>query len=281
MLHSPPCVQEENGQESQTAPESINGAESHSNGQPEDVGATDKATPTRQEIDDEDAASSDCVFIDAAENHLDHRDPSVFLTPGPQSRLSASNADRIKDEIDEHRNSLETVTAVFEWKHSHFHTDNVGGAYVGTLTVDDIMERGSLSGCHDHGIVLASVLREYGLPAVMVDAAGMQWASDYNAGTTERFIGHIFLEIWLGTEWILLDSTSGEYLVGYDPCDPVIPVTKSIEPLGYYALLKGLDPADYGVHSIDDLKTHMDSFPARAETTDLTFPAYEQHRLQV
>ncbi len=281
MLHSPPPVQEENGQESDTAPDSTGADESHSDSQQEDAGVTDNTGPAGQEIETEDIASSDCVFIDSAANHLDYRDPSLSLKAGPQSRLSTTNANHIRDQIDRSSGSFETVTAVFDWKHSHFDMDNAGGAYVGRVTVDDIMERGSLSGCHDHGIILASVLREYGLPVVMVDAAGIQWASDYIAGTTDRFVGHVFLEIWTGTEWILLDSTSGDYLVGYDPCEPVIPINKNTEPLGYYALLKGLDPADYGVHSIDDLKTHMDAFSARVETTELAFPEYAQRRLHV
>lgn len=267
VMPSPPPIQEESGEESHTAPDSHNAVEPDSNGQQKGTGA-------------DDIASRQCDFIDEAGNHLDYRDPSLFLNAGPQSRLSTSNADSIKNRIDGSTDSLDTITAVFDWKHSHFDTDNAGGAYVGTLTVDDIMERGALSGCHDHGIVLASVFRLFDVPTVMVDAAGIQWASDYSAGRTERFVGHVFLEVWTGTGWILLDSTSGEYLVDYNPCEPFIPLTKSIESLGYYALLKGLDPAGYGVHGIEDLKRHMALFSAHVETKDLECPEYEQHRLQ-
>lgn len=33
----------------------------------------------------------------------------------------------------------------------------------------------------------------------------------------------------------------------------VIPITKSIENIAYYVMLKGLDPDDYGINSIRDL----------------------------
>ena len=267
-MPSPPPGQEDTEEESKTAPDPASAVEPDSKGQQKGPDAGD-------------IASRECDFIDAAANQLEYRDPSQFLNAGPQSHLSRSNADSIASRIDGSSDSLDSITAIFKWKHSHFDTDNAGGAYVGTLTVNDIMERGSLSGCHDHGIVLASVLRLFDIPTVMVDAAGIQWASDYSAGRTERFVGHVFLEVWTETGWILLDSTSGEYLVDYDPCEPVIPLTRSIESLGYYALLKGLDPADYGVHSIDDLKRHMASFSARVETSDLIFPEYVQRRLKV
>ncbi len=231
----------------------------------------DEKTPTPEK----NHADEPCIFTDVNGNRTDYGEPSLLLAQGSQSELDARYLDDIREQIGAATGGTGDIGTLFKWKHDNFDTEAAGGQFVGKLTIDQILERGTLSGCHDHGLVLASVLREFGFPAVMVDAAGIQWALDYAAEEAGGFVGHVFVEVFTGDGWILLDSTSGQYVPDYDPCQSVIPLPKEIEPQGYYALLKGRDPAGYGVNGIDDLTEHMRAFASRAESIDFTFPSYE------
>ena len=220
-----------------------------------------------------------CIFTDVNGNRTDYGEPSLFLAQGSQSELHARYLSDIREQVGAATGGTGDLGAIFEWKNKNFDTAAAGGQFVGELTIDQIVERGTLSGCHDHGLVLVSVLREFGFPAIMVDAAGIQWALDYAAEEAGGFVGHVFVEVFTDDGWILLDSTSGQYVPDYDPCQPIIPLPKEIEPQGYYALLKGRDPAGYGVNTIDDLKEYLREFASRAESIDFTFPSYEVRQL--
>ena len=244
----------------------------------EDAGL-EKTNDEKAPTPEKNHAYEPCIFTDVNGNRTDYGEPSLFLAQGSQSELDARYLSDIREQVRAATGGTGDLAAIFEWKDENFDTEAAGGQFVGKLTVDQIVERGTLSGCHDHGLVLVSVLREFGFPAVMVDAAGIQWALDYAAEEAVGFVGHVFVEVFTRDGWILLDSTSGLYVPDYDPCQPVIPLPKEIEPQGYYALLKGRDPAGYGVNRIDDLQEHMRAFASRAESIDFTFPSYEVRQL--
>ena len=174
---------------------------------------------------------------------------------------------------------MKSVAEIFCWKQNYFRTYSAGGKLVGRTTVNQIMKEKALSGCHDHGLVLVSVLRENGFPAVMVDAAGIQWAVDYSAAKRQDFSGHVFVEVYVSNSWYLIDSTSGKYIENYDPANPVIPLTNSDEEKGYFVLLKGLDPEGYGVTSLEQLKTFMKAFAEKVRIENIEFRQYDIKKL--
>ena len=139
----------------------------------------------------------------------------------------------------------------------------------------EILDERTLTGCHDHGLLLASLLRMYGVPAIMVDATGIGWALRYTDEVT-YFSGHVFVEAFLGGQWMLFDSTSGAYIAEYDQSNPVIPLTTPAEPRGYYVMYKGLDPADYGITAIHQLNATQVRFAQilKEEIGVLEFPKY-------
>ena len=252
----------------------------------QDSDAPDVQEATGEDVPDEEdeaadnaASAESCIFVDMNGNCIDYERPAHFLLQGGQSCLSVEHILEIRGDIGALDKSIDSVGAIFEWKHRRFATVSSGGEYVGKLSVDEIMQRGALTGCHDHGLILASILREYGFPSVMVDAAGIQWALDHAAGTAEGYSGHVFVEVLTDEGWILLDSTSGQYVTDYEPCEPVIPLLKDIEPKGYYVLLKGIDPDDYGVANIDDLKGFMLAFAEKAPNIDFGAPPYDVRKL--
>ncbi len=135
------------------------------------------------------------------------------------------------------------------------------------------MEEKTLSGCHDHALVLASVLRKYGFPAVMVDTAGIQWSLEYSEGKRDDFAGHVFVEVYSGDNWVLLNPTSGEYVENYDPHDPIITMKNPDEDRGFYVLSKGVDPEGYGITSIEQLEAHMEAFAEMVISGEIRFPS--------
>jgi len=211
--------------------------------------------------------------------HIDYGNPELYLASGTQSSLNEKYSNEIGTQIRIENNDMKGVAEIFRWKQGYFRTYSAGGKLVGKTTINQIMEEKALSGCHDHGLVLVSVFRKYGFPAIMVDTAGIQWAWDYSKGEQEGFMGHVFVEVYVNNNWILINSTSGEYVENYDPCNPVIPMTSSDEGKGYFALLKGLDPEDYGITSIQQLKEHLKAFAKGVKPVDMYFPQYEIRRL--
>ncbi len=112
---------------------------------------------------------------------------------------------------------------------------------------------------------------EYG----RVERGRMVRSRNYTAGGGGGSVGHVFVELWTGYRWIVIDSTSGEYVRVYNRVFSVLQFTKKVEPTGYYVLLKGLDPADYGVSSNEQLQQYMREFAAEVDTIDMYFPEYE------
>ena len=209
------------------------------------------------------------------ENRIDYSNPELYLTSGSQSSLNQQYFSEINKQIRIGGNDIENAGKIFGWKQGYFKTYSAGGKFIGKVTVNQIMGGKALSGCHDHGLVLVSVLRKYGFPAIMVDTAGIQWAFDYSEGKREGFRGHVFVEVYVKDKWILINSTSGRYVENYDPCNSVIPMTDSAESRGYYALFKGLDPEEYGISSNEQLTEHLKAFARKAESIEMHFPAYK------
>ena len=107
----------------------------------------------------------------------------------------------------------------------------------------------------------------------------IQWALDYSEGKQDGFRGHVFVEAYVADKWILINSTSGEYIENYEPCNPVIPITDSAESKGYYALFKGLDPEGYGINSNERLTEYLKVFAGKVKSIEMAFPLYKVRRL--
>lgn len=114
-------------------------------------------------------------------------------------------------------------------------------------SVIEIFESKTFSGCSDIGMMMASILREKGIPTVYVETANVDWLNKEinNLPGHEVMQGHIFLEILLGEKWYLYDPT---FHVIYDNYDP----SNNNYPRGYYAFAKGENANSLGVYSTKD-----------------------------
>lgn len=206
--------------------------------------------------------------------NIDYDKPEKYLKLGKMTKIEISYLDAIRQEISVTGKTIDDLRVIFLWKQLKFRKAYAAGKFVGKSTVNSLYEQGVLTGHHDDGIVLVSILREFGFPAVMVDAAGIQWSHDYTAGKTTEFLGHVYVEVFVEGKWILMDTTSGRYIENYNPLDPVIPLPIRLEPKGFYVMFKGIDTADYGVKSYKSLKKKMKAHAKIISGLKITPPKY-------
>lgn len=206
---------------------------------------------------------------------IDYANPSLHLLSGTQSTLTPENSAVVDSQIPVPSRDVAGVASIFAWMRRNFVVASAGGATVGKTDVNDLLRDHTLRGCHDWGLLLSTVLRHFGFPAVMVDAAGIDWAEKYRTGQVTSFVGHVFVEVYLDGRWIVMDSTAGTYAANYDYQEPVLPFTQSGDSRGHYVLYKGVDPAGYGVTSNEVLTARMREFAQALPGITLFFPVYD------
>ena len=121
---------------------------------------------------------------------IDYNNPEKYLIPGKQSTIDEKYLEEIKREILISKQDIEGVGKIFSWMMKNFSTFAGGGSEIGINTINKLLKRRTASGCHDHGLIFSSILRYFGYPAIMVDAAGIQWAEqggNFPATYSSRF----------------------------------------------------------------------------------------------
>lgn len=200
--------------------------------------------------------------------------PRLYLEQGPQSHLSGTAMEQVIAELalPGGAGDIETLAAVRFWLEDAFESSALGGATVGKTDAAGLIKERALGGCHDWALVYAAVLRGLGYPAILADAASLRWARDYKSEGS--VYGHVFVEVYAGGKWLLVDPVTGRLILDYDPLDPVIPLYLDREPKGFYAVLKGADPAAYGVRDIGALHGALKEFAAGLAGLEPKLPRY-------
>jgi len=96
---------------------------------------------------------------------IDYSRPSQYLKQGPQTRIPQE----YREEIDNILGPVEKIgqlIQVYDYIHGNYRTEPAGGRYIGTMTVEKILREKILTGCHDHGLFVAAILRHNGVPAL-------------------------------------------------------------------------------------------------------------------
>ncbi len=114
-------------------------------------------------------------------------------------------------------------------------------------SVIDIFNSKTFSGCSDIGMMMATILREKGIPTIYVETANVDWLNKEinNLPGHEVMQGHIFLEILLDEKWYLYDPT---FHVIYDNYDS----SNNNYPRRYYVFAKGENANSLGVYNTKD-----------------------------
>ncbi|MEN8156365.1 MAG: transglutaminase domain-containing protein [Bacteroidota bacterium] len=183
---------------------------------------------------------------------IDYSDTARYLVPGEESDLNDLYLEEIRTAIGTPDNNIAAILTVCHWVNQNFTFQNAGGAMMGKNTVDELYEIKTFYGCHSLALIISSILREFGFPAIMIETADVQWGYDFYDGTTQNFAGHVMSEIYVENRWILLDNNC-TYVEEYDPVDPFIPVMNHPTD-AYFVFAKGIDIWDYS--GKDDSFTH-------------------------
>jgi len=191
---------------------------------------------------------------------IDYDSPFNYIEYGKISNLSDNNYNLFKKYFSKDINTMaemDIVSSIYKYMRdiNNFKSFAAGGKLIAKRTVDDIFLDKTLSGCHDWGIVLSSLLRKSGIPAIYVDTALIGWAKGYLNSESIQFEGHIFIEAFIDGKWILLNSTNPLMIVDYDPLNPLLGFTRN--GTNYFVMFKGIDPWDYGVYSNEDMTNSM------------------------
>lgn len=174
---------------------------------------------------------------------IDYSHPEVYLIPGEESSLSAENFEAVTTAVGNSVDDINDVLQVCHWINQNFTFENAGGNMAGVNTVDELFQIRTFYGCHSLALIISSVLRKYGVPAVMIETADIQWAYDYRDGAVDYFKGHVMSEIYLNDKWILLDNNC-TYVDEYEYDNPYISVQNPAEK-GLFVFAKGVDIWDY------------------------------------
>jgi hypothetical protein len=212
---------------------------------------------------------------------VDYAHPEAYLEQGEQSQISDPSH---LDELRSDQQSLAHLGEIYGWLKHDFEFYAAHGKTIGVTTVDQLLAERRLGGCHDTALVFAAVAREMGYPAVIADTASIPWIEQRQAQEAGQFVGHVFVEVYLVDEWVLIDPSNGWYVEhGYLPDNPVIPLTigpASSNPdiYGCYVLRKGSDSWATGIHSLGDLTEAMDSLASHLDLHATTYPEYTFQR---
>ena len=204
--------------------------------------------------------------------NVDHSHPSKFSCPTPQTQLSEAAVEMLRQKFPG-KMGLEKIGEILRWMRMSFERYRGRGKWAAKRSAQQIFDSRRLSGCNDWGILLTAILRSLGYPVVFMNAAGIEWARLYRSDPSVEFSGHVFLEIFINSSWIVMDSVTGEYIEDYDFKDPVIPIPKKkAGERGYFVYQKGLDHWSMGVTSIEDNKKIMRDFALLYPLDSLTVP---------
>ena len=217
-------------------------------------------------------------------NTIDYSNPEKFLNPGKQSDLKDKYLDEIKSVVgDMNKKDMTGIAKIFAWYQRYFTTETAGGAMIAQYTINDLYENRKIYGCHSASLILASVLREFGYPAILIDTSSIDWAYKYNSGTADGMVGHVMTEVFVEGRWILLD-TSGKYITNYNPKILFIPPEHKDEgpsPKGLFVMRKGIDHWSYGVTKPEDVEKLMKAFAKEVKNVEkyLINPGYKWETL--
>lgn len=190
---------------------------------------------------------------------IDYDNPEKYLVSGEKSDLNDTYVEEIRNAIGTPAKTIAGVSTVCHWVNQDFSFVDAGGAMVGLKTVNELYESKTFYGCHSLALIISSILREFGIPAIMIETASVEWAYDY--GTVNYFAGHVMSEIYIDGKWILYDNNC-TYVEDYDCTNPFISTTLQYSNTnqGLFVFAKGVDMWDYGVSEIDFTHDKMVEF---------------------
>jgi hypothetical protein len=193
---------------------------------------------------------------------IEYDHPEYYLDPGQQSNLDEAYVEEIRASMGTPDHSIEGIKSICWWFNVNFRFSNEAGRMIGKVTANELYQKKAYYGCHSAALMISSLLREFGFPAVMIETASIVWANKYIDGTEEGNVGHVMTEVYVSDKWILVDN-NGAHVEEYDCRNPFIHMQDQrylYYKLGLFAYAKGKDSWEYGVRDESDTHDKMKEF---------------------
>ena len=179
------------------------------------------------------SAVGSCIFAeDPVFDSIEYDDPSRYLeiaeSLGDQEAITKQSL-KLKSTDDR-----KTLANVIRWMGTNLRYD--GERAYQWRNYDDVVRESCYGGCADQAIVCGVLLKSAGIPAVWVKTMDVDWIWDFKKKRKfKSWSGHVFLEVYLDDQWVLLDPGAAKTYENYSPKSRILPGNR----LAYH---KGNDP---------------------------------------
>lgn len=163
---------------------------------------------------------------------IDYSNPTAYLAILP----TLGNREQIVEQglALKGRSDRATVRHVLEWMDENLKYDP-SAAYE-WRDYEEVIRDGCYGGCADQGVVCGALLKAAGIPVVWVKTMDVPWIWNFKKGRPfESWSGHVFLEIYIDGQWVLLDPGAKLIYPDYSPKTRLLPGNR-------FAYHKGDDP---------------------------------------
>ena len=166
-------------------------------------------------------------------DRIDYNEPSAYLTLHPclgSSRVIQTVVSQVRGAT-----ALETLSRTASWLQTRVMLDTSKARTWQNL--DNIVKSGTYGGDAALALAVGTLARGCGIPTVWVKAMDNDWIAEYqSAGASVGDCrGHVFLEVFLDSQWMLLDPSPMTLYRSYYPASHALPGRR-------YAYDKGDDP---------------------------------------
>ncbi len=173
-----------------------------------------------------------CVAEDPVFDAIDYQSPQNYLSLPDSIGNSvqiAAQAHKLKAEADQ-----QTVANVLDWMNSNLKCQTDLAYH--WRNYDTVIRDGCYGSCADYAIVCGALLRGAGISAVWVKTMDVPWIWDFKQGRPYKsWSGHVFLEIYIDKQWVLLDPGARQLYMNYSTESRILPGNR-------FAYHKGNDP---------------------------------------
>ena len=165
-------------------------------------------------------------------NSVDYSSPEKYLAiPASlgDSQAIARQASDLKAATDR-----KTLSNVLRWMNTQLRHD-ADRAYE-WRNYDTVVADRCYGGCADQAIVCGVLLKSAGIPAVWVKTMDVPWIWDFKKKRPyQSWSGHVFLEVYLDENWVLLDPGAAKIYLNYSTESRILQGNR-------FAYHKGNDP---------------------------------------
>jgi len=103
---------------------------------------------------------------------------------------------------------------------------------------DSVADDRCYGGCADYANACGALLQSAGIATVWVKTMDVDWIWEFKkSGPPETWSGHVFLEVWIDGEWMLLDPGATKLYNNYSTGSRILPGNR-------FAYHKGCDPKE-------------------------------------